>query len=106
MEFVCVCLTFMLKTTMPFLRTNSAQGKAAGTSAKSVQVDGVLAALIGPGLLPVTEITKKVWEYIRHHGLENPQNGSNINADERWHDRKPQRMGTKKPWLLFLNELS
>ena len=51
--------------------------------AKPVQPDEVLAAVVGPGPLPCTEITKKVWEYIRAHHLQDPQNRRNINADKK-----------------------
>src|SRR2546421_8218662 len=61
---------------MPFSKTNTAKGKAAGALAKPVQPDEVLAAVVGPGPLPRTEITKKVWEYIRQHHLQDPKTGS------------------------------
>jgi chromatin remodeling complex protein RSC6 len=48
-----------------------------------VQPDEVLAAVVGSQPLPRTEITKKVWEYIRQHGLQDPQNRRNINADDK-----------------------
>jgi upstream activation factor subunit UAF30 len=68
---------------MPFSKTNTAKGKAAGALAKPVQPDEVLAAVVGPGPLPRTEITKKVWEYIRQHKLQDPKNRRNINADDK-----------------------
>ena len=68
---------------MPSRKTNTAQGRAAGALAKPMQPDEVLAAVVGPGPLPRTEITKKVWDYIRQHKLQDPQNRRNINADEK-----------------------
>lgn len=40
-----------------------------------------LAAVIGAGALPRTEVTKKVWEYIKQHNLQDAANKRNINAD-------------------------
>jgi chromatin remodeling complex protein RSC6 len=40
-----------------------------------------LAAVIGAAPLPRTEVTKKVWEYIKKHNLQDAANKRNINAD-------------------------
>lgn len=40
-----------------------------------------LAAAIGAAPLPRTEVTKKIWEYIKKHNLQDPANKRNINAD-------------------------
>lgn len=40
-----------------------------------------LAAVIGDKPLPRTEVTKKVWEYIKKHNLQDAANKRNINAD-------------------------
>jgi len=40
-----------------------------------------LAAIIGDKPLPRTEVTKKVWEYIKKHNLQDAANKRNINAD-------------------------
>ncbi len=42
-----------------------------------------LAAVIGSEPLPRTEVTKKIWEYIKKHDLQDPANRRNINADEK-----------------------
>jgi chromatin remodeling complex protein RSC6 len=41
----------------------------------------ILAAVIGSDPLPRTEVTKKIWEYIKKHDLQDPANRRNINAD-------------------------
>lgn len=64
-------------------KTNTAKGKAAGALAKPVQPDEVPAAVVGSRPLPRTEITKRVWEYIRQHHLQDAQNRRNINADDK-----------------------
>ena len=40
-----------------------------------------LAAIIGDKPLPRTEVTKKVWEYIKKHGLQDKVKRTLINAD-------------------------
>src|SRR3990167_1441571 len=41
----------------------------------------LLAAVIGKDPLPRTEVTKKVWDYIKAHNLQDEANKRNINAD-------------------------
>jgi len=48
---------------------------------KAVQPSTELAAIVGNQPLPRTEITKKIWDYIKAHGLQDPQNKRMINAD-------------------------
>lgn len=40
-----------------------------------------LAAAIGPEAVPRTEITKKIWEYIKSNNLQDEKNKRLINAD-------------------------
>ena len=40
-----------------------------------------LAAVIGWEPLPPTEVTRKIWEYIKKHDLQDPKAKRNINAD-------------------------
>jgi upstream activation factor subunit UAF30 len=49
---------------------------------KPVQPDQTLAAIIGDTPLPRTEATRKLWEYIRSHNLQDPANKTFIKADE------------------------
>jgi upstream activation factor subunit UAF30 len=42
-----------------------------------------LEAVVGPGPLPRSEVTKKIWEYIKKNDLQNPANKRNILADEK-----------------------
>ena len=41
-----------------------------------------LAAVVGSNAMPRTEVTKKVWEYIKKHGLQDSVNRRMINADD------------------------
>jgi chromatin remodeling complex protein RSC6 len=48
---------------------------------KPVQPDAVLAAVVGSTPLSRGELTKKIWDYIKKHGLQDAKNKRNINAD-------------------------
>jgi len=50
---------------------------------KPVQPDAALAAVVGKDPLPRTELTKKLWEYIRKNELQDPKEKRNIRADEK-----------------------
>ena len=50
---------------------------------KPMQPDESLAAVVGSGMLPRTEITKKLWQYIKRNGLQDAKVRRNINADEK-----------------------
>jgi upstream activation factor subunit UAF30 len=58
-------------------------GGGAGNSAFMAPVtpDDVLAAIVGRDPLPRTEITKKIWDYIRQHNLQDPNDKRTIRAD-------------------------
>lgn len=49
---------------------------------KPVQPSKELAAVVGSKPIPRGEVVKKVWEYIKKHKLQNPENGREILADE------------------------
>ena len=40
-----------------------------------------LAQVVGEKPIPRTEVTKKIWDYIKKNKLQNPQNKREINAD-------------------------
>jgi len=42
-----------------------------------------LAEVIGAKALPRTEVTKKIWQYIKKNGLQDKKNRRMINADEK-----------------------
>ena len=47
-----------------------------------VQPDEVLAVIVGNKPMPRSQITKKLWEYIKKNGLQDTKVKTNINADE------------------------
>ena len=50
---------------------------------KPVQPDATLAAVVGSSPMPRTELTKKIWAYIKKNGLQDKKNRRNINADDK-----------------------
>jgi chromatin remodeling complex protein RSC6 len=50
---------------------------------KPLRPDEPLAAVVGSDPLPRTEITKKLWAYIKRNNLQDKVNRRNINADEK-----------------------
>ena len=48
---------------------------------KAMTPSAALAAIIGDKALPRTEVTKKLWEYIKKNGLQDSAKRTMINAD-------------------------
>ena len=49
---------------------------------KPVTPDAVLAEVVGSKPMPRTEVTKKLWAYIKKNKLQDTKNKRNINADD------------------------
>lgn len=49
---------------------------------KPMNVSSELAAVVGAGPMPRSEVVKKLWVYIKAHNLQDATNRRNINADE------------------------
>jgi len=64
---------------------------------KPVQPDDILAAVVGAKPLPRTELTKKLWEYIKKNGLQDKKVKTQINAD----DKLKAVFGGKKTVSMF-----
>ena len=64
---------------------------------KPVQPDGTLGAVVGDKAIPRTELTKKLWAYIKKHGLQDTKNKRMINAD----DKLQAVFGGKKQVSMF-----
>ncbi len=56
-----------------------------------------LAAVVGAKALPRTEVTKKLWAYIKKNNLQDPKQRRNINAD----DKLKSVFGGKKTVNMF-----
>ncbi|WP_396220949.1 SWIB/MDM2 domain-containing protein [Gemmatimonas sp.] len=64
---------------------------------KALTPSGELAAVVGDKPLPRTEVVKKLWAYIKKHGLQDAKNKRNINAD----DKLKAVFGGKKSVSMF-----
>lgn len=64
---------------------------------KPVQPNAALAAVVGSNPLPRTELTKKLWAYIKKNGLQDKKVKTNINAD----DKLKVIFGGKKTVSMF-----
>ena len=74
------------KTTARKKATKKAAGKKRTPSAafmKPMQPSSQLAAVVGTSAMPRTEVTKKLWAYIKRNGLQDAKNRRAINADEK-----------------------
>jgi upstream activation factor subunit UAF30 len=50
---------------------------------KPMQPSDDLGAVVGARPMPRTEVTKRIWDYIRKNGLQDQKNRRMINADDR-----------------------
>jgi chromatin remodeling complex protein RSC6 len=57
--------------------------KANSAFMKPVTPDEKLAAVVGATPLPRTELTKKLWAYIKKNSLQDKKNRRQINADDK-----------------------
>ena len=64
---------------------------------KPMNPTATLAAVIGSGAMPRTEVTKKIWGYIKRNSLQDKKNRRMINADDKLRDV----FGGKKQVSMF-----
>jgi len=64
---------------------------------KPVQPDSALSAVVGSAPLPRTQVTKKLWAYIKRRGLQDKKKRTMINAD----DNLKVVFGGKKQVTMF-----
>jgi chromatin remodeling complex protein RSC6 len=64
---------------------------------KPVQPDPALSEVVGTKAIPRTEVTKKLWAYIKKNGLQDKKKKTNINAD----DNLKVVFGGKKQVTMF-----
>ena len=55
--------------------------KANSAFMKPLSVSADLEKVVGKGPMPRSEVVKKLWVYIKKHGLQDQKNRRNINAD-------------------------
>ena len=79
-------------------KTKRATSKTAASGLnKHSEPSPQLAAIIGNKPMPRTQVTKKVWDYIKSHKLQDSQNRRMIKAD----DKLKQVLGGKKQVSMF-----
>jgi len=71
----------MPKSTKPAKKTKPAKRKPSAAFLKPVQPDVALAAVVGSKPLPRTDLTKKLWDYIKKNKLQDAKKRTLINAD-------------------------
>jgi upstream activation factor subunit UAF30 len=69
---------------------------------KPVQPDEALSAIVGNKAIPRTEVTKKLWAYIKKKGLQDAKNKRMINADD---SLKPIFGGKKQVSMFEMTKL-
>ena len=62
-------------------RKSAGRGAANAAFMAPVTPDSALAAVVGDKPMPRTEITKRLWAYIKKNGLQDQKNRRMINAD-------------------------
>jgi len=78
----------------------STEDKKPNALQKPLQPSKELAAVVGAELLPRGEVVSKVWEYIKQHDLQNPENRREIVADE----KLEAVFGKKKVTMFEMNK--
>jgi len=68
---------------------------------KAMTPSAALAAIVGSNPLPRTEVTKKVWDYIKKNKLQDAVNKRMINADE----KLKQVLGKAKVTMFEMTKL-
>ena len=82
--------------------SGEAGGKRGAALLTPLQPSKELAAVVGSEPLPRGEVVRKLWDYIKAHKLQKPENGREILADEKLEavfDRKKVTMFEMNKYL-------
>ncbi|HXF17888.1 MAG TPA: SWIB/MDM2 domain-containing protein [Burkholderiales bacterium] len=85
------------KKAAPKKKASGVKRKPNAAFMKAMTPSASLAAVIGSAPLPRTEVTKKLWAYIKKNDLQDSKNRRNINADDKLKDV----FGGKKTVSMF-----
>jgi chromatin remodeling complex protein RSC6 len=77
-------------------------GAANAAFMKPMKPDAALASVVGDNPIPRSEVTKRVWAYIKKHGLQDAKDRRSINADDKL---GPVLNGKKKVTMFELTKL-
>jgi chromatin remodeling complex protein RSC6 len=75
----------------------AAKEKKQSALMKPVQVSEALAKIVGPGPMPRTEVTKRLWDYIKKNKLQDAKAKRMINPDA----HLAEVLGTKNQVDMF-----
>ena len=81
----------------PAKKKSASKRKPNAAFMKAMQPSSSLAAVIGNSPMPRTEVTKKIWGYIKKNGLQDSKNRRNIYDD----DKLNEVFGGKKQVSMF-----
>jgi len=70
------------KARKPAKRKSASKRKPSAAFMKPMRPSAALSAVVGSKPIPRTEVTKKLWAYIKRKGLQDKKNRRNINADD------------------------
>jgi chromatin remodeling complex protein RSC6 len=69
------------KKKAPKKKKTASKRKPSAAFMKPMKISPALAAVIGAGPYPRTEVTKRLWAYIKKNNLQDAKNRRDINAD-------------------------
>ena len=81
----------------PAKKKAAAKRKPNAAFMKAMQPSAQLSAVIGSSAMPRTEVTKKIWAYIKKNNLQDNKNRRMINSDDKLKDV----FGGKKQVSMF-----
>ena len=81
----------------PKAKKSGAKRKPNAAFMKPMMPSSTLAAVVGSNPMPRTEVTSKLWGYIKRNNLQDKTNRRNINAD----DKLREVFGGKKQVSMF-----
>jgi upstream activation factor subunit UAF30 len=81
-------------------KASSGEGKKPNALQQPLQPSKELAAVVGAEPLPRGEVVSKVWDYIKKHELQNPDDRREILAD----DKLAAVFGQKKVTMFEMNK--
>ena len=74
------------KRPAPKAKKSGAKRKPNAAFMKPMMPDSILAAVVGSSPMPRTEVTSKLWGYIKKNNLQDKVNRRMINADDKLRD--------------------
>jgi upstream activation factor subunit UAF30 len=87
---------------MPKTKKKTSKRKPNPAFMRPVQPDDALAAVVGSTPMPRTELTKKLWNYIKRNKLQDAKVKTQINADDKL---KPVFGGKSKVSMFEMTKL-